>query len=238
MGRRSRLDHGGRLGSPATQNDPDTALVERARRGDTSATEELYRRHARRAYNLAYRMLGNSWDAADVAQEAFIKAFTALPHFKGEARFTTWFHRIVVNAVYDHLRRSRPEPFAQEDLDRLSSQVGADRRATWAGGAQSAVEPAEDGLSPLVRRALLALNEGFRLTVVLCDLLGFDYADAAEILGVQEGTIKSRIFRARAQLARYLKENGYRPPESASAASPPGNPVLPGDVAPEAHYQG
>lgn len=186
--------------------DLDAALVDRARTGDEDALTELYRRHERRAYNLAVRTLGDPWDAADVTQEAFIKAFRNLDSFKGEARFGTWLHRIVVNAAYDHLRRHRPEPMDSEILDDLSSPSGPG--AVVASG-RGGIDPAVDGLSEPVRKALMSLNEGFRFAVVLCDLLGFPYNEAAEILGVQEGTIKSRIFRAREALAAALAAAGY-----------------------------
>jgi len=191
------------------EGDPDATLVERARGGDSEALTDLYRRHERRAYNLALRTLGDPWDAADVAQEAFIKAFRNLDSFKGEARFGTWFHRIVVNAAYDHLRRQRPEPMDSEILDDLSSPSGP---AAVVATGRDGIDPAMDGLSDPLRDALMSLNEGFRFAVVLCDLLGFPYGEAAEILGVQEGTIKSRIFRAREALAAALVEAGYELP--------------------------
>ena len=189
--------------------DADTYLIERARSGDTEALTELYRRHERRVYNLALRTLGNPWDAADVAQEAFIKAFRNLDSFKGDARFSTWLHRIVVNAAYDHLRRQRPEPMEGEILEELSGPGGP---AAVVGSGREGIDPAIDGLSDPLRDALMKLNEGFRFAVVLCDLLGFPYDEAAEILGVQEGTIKSRIFRAREALAASLTEAGYEVP--------------------------
>ena len=175
--------------------DPDAALVDRARRGDQDAVRDLYRLHERRVYNLALRMTADPWDAADATQETFIKALTGLKHFQGNARFSTWLHRIAVNVVYDHLRRRRAEPLDAEDLERLA--------ATPAGGPQG-LDPAADGLSDDMREALLSLDEGFRLAVVLCDLLGFSYAEAAVILEVQEGTVKSRLFRARGMLGRRL----------------------------------
>jgi RNA polymerase sigma-70 factor (ECF subfamily) len=138
-------------------------------------------------------MTADPWDAADVTQETFIKALTGLEHFRGNARFSTWIHRIAVNVVYDHLRRRRAEPLDDEALDRLAAQ----------GGSQGQ-DPVSDGLSDDVREALLSLDDGFRLAVVLCDLLGFSYAEAAVILDVQEGTVKSRLFRARAMLGRRL----------------------------------
>jgi RNA polymerase sigma-70 factor, ECF subfamily len=189
--------------------DADTYLIERARKGDTEALTELYRRHERRVYNLALRTLGNPWDASDVAQEAFIKAFRNLNSFKGDARFTTWLHRIVVNAAYDHLRRQRPEPMDGEILEDISGPGGG---GAVVGSGRDGIDPAIDGLSDPLRDALMSLNEGFRFAVVLCDLLGFPYDEAAEILGVQEGTIKSRIFRAREALAAALTEAGYAPP--------------------------
>lgn len=188
--------------------DLDADLVKRAKQGDQDSLTQLYRRHERRAYNLALRTLGDPWDAADVVQEAFIKAFKNLESFKGEARFGTWLHRIVVNAAYDHLRRHRPEPMDSEVLDDLSGPSGP---ASVVATGRDGIDPAVDGLSDPLRRALMGLNEGFRFAVVLCDLLGFPYNEAAEILGVQEGTIKSRIFRAREALAAALTVAGYEP---------------------------
>ncbi|MFH0916889.1 MAG: sigma-70 family RNA polymerase sigma factor [bacterium] len=190
--------------------DADTHLIQRAREGDSDAITELYRRHERRVYNLALSTLGNPWDAADVAQEAFIKAFRNLDSFKGESRFTTWLHRIVVNAAYDHLRRQRPEPMDAEALDGISGPAGT---GTIVASGRGGIDPVLDGLSEPLREALMELNEGFRFAVVLCDLLGFPYGEAAEILGVQEGTIKSRIFRAREALAVALADAGYGLPE-------------------------
>jgi RNA polymerase sigma-70 factor, ECF subfamily len=191
--------------------DADLNLVRLAREGDPDALTELYRRHERRAYNLALRTLGNPWDAADVTQEAFIKAFRNLDSFKGEALFSTWLHRIVVNAAYDHLRRHKPEPMDSDILNDLSSPSGS---ASVVGSARTGIDPALDGLSEPLRDALMSLNEGFRFAIVLCDLLGFPYGEAAEILEVQEGTIKSRIFRAREALATALADAGYELPSS------------------------
>lgn len=208
------------MASPATSSDPDAPLVSRAREGDEDALAELYRRHSQRGYNLALRMTGDPWDATDVAQEAFIKAFSHLASFKGEARFSTWLHRIVVNAARDHHRRRRPEVMEDEVLERLSSTAAAG--TAFAGGS---VSPAEDGLSPDLKRALAGLSEGFRLAIVLCDLLGYAYSEAAEILEVQEGTVKSRVFRARAELAAALRAAGYSPAQDGN--QPQAAPVPP-----------
>jgi RNA polymerase sigma-70 factor (ECF subfamily) len=197
------------VNSDPQAHDPDAYLVKRARLGDADALSDLYRRHERRAYNLALRTLGDPWDAADVTQEAFIKAFRNLDSFKGDALFSTWLHRIVVNAAYDLLRRRRVEPMDGEIMEDLAGPSGP---AVTIVSGREGIDPAVDGLSDPLRKALLSLNEGFRFAVVLCDLLGFPYSEAAEILGVQEGTIKSRIFRAREALAAALLEAGYAPP--------------------------
>lgn len=193
------------------ESDTDMALVARARQGDQTALTELYRLYEHKAYNVALRMLGNQWDAADVTQEAFIKAFGALDQFRGDAKFSTWLHRIVVNAVRDHLRRRQTDPMEDEELDRLAGLNAPDSAGKLVGGRESTVDPVADGLSAPLLEALQSLDERFRLAVVLCDLLGFDYAEAARILEVQEGTIKSRIFRARAELAVQLRRAGYSP---------------------------
>jgi len=184
----------------------DVALVERAKAGDQSALAALYRRHERLVYNLALRMTGDPWEAADLTQDAFLKAFRGLDGFRSDARFTTWLHRIVVNVVYDHLRRRRSAPVDDEQMSRLAAHP-EDRMAAATG----APPGSSDGLSEPVRAALLSLDEGFRMAVVLCDLLGHSYAEAAAMLGVREGTVKSRVFRGRAALAERLRAEGYGP---------------------------
>lgn len=200
----------------------DTELVKRACGSDKEALTELYRRHERRAYNLALRVLGNPWEAADATQEAFIKAFRNLKSYKGEASFGTWLHRIVVNAAYDQLRRQKAEPI---EADTLADRDESTNLGSHLLGAKTGVEPAADGLSEPLKQALMSLNEGFRLAVVLCDLLGFPYSEAATILGVQEGTIKSRIFRSREALAKTLLERGYEL-RAGTPGQEPGNETL------------
>jgi DNA-directed RNA polymerase specialized sigma24 family protein len=114
-------------------------------------------------------------------------------------------------ATHGTQRTQRPEPVENETLDDLSGPAGS---GTIIGSTQAGIDPAIDGLSEPLRKALMSLSEGFRFAVVLCDLLGFPYSEAAEILEVQEGTIKSRIFRAREALAVALYEAGYELPVS------------------------
>jgi len=193
----------------------ERALLKDARAGDREALGELYRLHSRRVYNLTLRMTGDPAEAADLTQDAFLKAFGAIGSFRGDSGFGTWLHRIAVNTVRDHFRKSRPQPTDEVSLERLVEEADTPRASR---------APAEDRLSDEVMAALTALPEDFRLTVVLCDLLDYSYAEAAEILEIAEGTVKSRLFRARALLARSLAPSpgGAAP---AGVEAPGGHPA-------------
>ncbi len=172
-------------------DDPDAPLVRRARRGDKRAFGELVERHQAKLFTLAARTLGNEADAADAVQEAFVRAWLALPRFREGARFSTWMYRICLNAAYD---------------------VGAKRRAVPVESAPETPDPRdpflEAELSGALQQALDELDPDFRLAVVLYDVLGCSYAEIAELTQVAEGTVKSRIFRGRTELARRLGTDG------------------------------
>ncbi|HEX2112553.1 MAG TPA: sigma-70 family RNA polymerase sigma factor [Gaiellaceae bacterium] len=171
------------------ERDPDEALVRRAQRGDRLAFERLVDRHQHRLYTLAARVLGSPNDAADAVQEALLRAWLRLDRFRGEARFSTWLYRICVNAAHDVRDRRRETA----GLDATENEH-PDVRDPFA----------ERELSGDLQRALEALEEPYRSAVVLADVLGCSYAEIAEIMEVAEGTVKSRVFRARIELARRL----------------------------------
>jgi RNA polymerase sigma-70 factor, ECF subfamily len=170
-----------------TGMDADDVLVRRAQRGDRFAFERLVEAHQQRMYTLAARVLGSHEDAADAVQEALVRAWLALPKFRGDARFSTWIYRIVVNASHDVRAKRRDRP-VEEPPDFVDPR---DRFA-------------EQELSGELQRALDELDEGYRVAVVLYDVLGCSYAEIAEMTGVPEGTVKSRIFRGRTELAARL----------------------------------
>lgn len=167
--------------------DPDRHLLRRARRGDRRAFGELAERHQQRLFTLAARTLGSREEAEDAVQETLLRAWLALPRFREDARFSTWLYRICVNAAHDVRTQRRPQPAEQpsepaDPRDRL----------------------AEQELSSTLQDALRTLDQTYRLAVVMYDLLGCPYSEIAEVTGVPEGTVKSRIFRGRAELARAL----------------------------------
>jgi len=167
-------------------------LLDRARAGDGEAFGELVRRYQDTVYTLARRLVGPDL-AADVAQEALLRAWRALPRFRGEAAFSTWLHRITVNTAWTLRRRDRrhlAEPLEGdfEDAGPLPEQAGelAEARA-------------------VLRRAIAALNPGQRAVVVLRDLYGWSGAETARELGITETTVKVRLHRARRRLRSLLE---------------------------------
>ena len=173
----------------------DEALVHQAAAGGRDAFEELVRRHSPRVYALALRICRNPDDAEDALQETFIAAYRALPRFDRRARVSTWLYRIAANKCYDALARRKPTADA------------------------SALPEAADPHDPFARSeherrlvaAVDALPQQFREAALLCDVCGLPPAAAAEALGVPEGTMKSRSFRARALLAVALRDAAGEP---------------------------
>jgi RNA polymerase sigma-70 factor (ECF subfamily) len=170
--------------------DNDQRLVRRAQAGDREAFERLLTAHRHRLFTLAARELGSAADAEDAVQEALIRAWRALPRFRGDASFSTWIYRICLNAIADQrTRRSRGAGAPLDDVAEPSDPRDA---------------ILERELSNALQEALAALDETYRTPVLLYDVLGRSYGEIAEVLGVAEGTVKSRIFRGRAELARLL----------------------------------
>ncbi len=162
-------------------------LIERAQRGDAGAFARLYRDNVERIYAVCLRMSGDSERAERLTQDAFVRAWRALPSYRGEARFSTWLHRIAVNVVLeDHRSRSRRN---------LRHEAAA---------SQSPPVVAEDTEARLdLERAIADLPAGARMMVVLHDIEGYRYEEIAELTGVALGTVKSQIHRGR----RLLRES-------------------------------
>jgi len=173
----------------------DEELIQRYVGGDSLAFEEIVTRYQRRVYTIALRMCGNPEDANDVTQDVFVSALKALRRFRGDAQLSTWLHRVAVNSSLDHLRRvkrRRDRPGLNDEVDLPSGDAGPDEHAVAASRAAE------------VQRALLKISEEHRAVLVLHDLQGLDYAEIAETLDIPLGTVKSRIHRARLDIARLL----------------------------------
>jgi RNA polymerase sigma-70 factor (ECF subfamily) len=184
------------------------ALIRRCIAGDAAAWEEIVRRYHRRIYNLCYRFAGSGNDAQDLTQEVFIKMYRTLNTYDVErAAFMTWVTTITRNLLVDHFRKTKhdrvtdsldaPRSEHQEAM-RLSDTI-EDRSL----GPDARVESRETGES--VHQALQKLSPELREAVILRDLQDMDYREIAKILKVPDGTVKSRINRGRAELARLLE---------------------------------
>jgi RNA polymerase sigma-70 factor (ECF subfamily) len=186
-------------GQSAPENAGDDELVDRFRRGDRAAFSALVERHETRVYNVAYRMLGRSEDAADTTQEVFLACYEKLAGFRGDSAFTTWLHRVALNVCYDTLRRRSRERPEGDEIEPVPVPDVSDA--------------ADAGID--VHRALQRIPEEFRAAVLLHDAYGLPYEEVAEATGVPVGTVRSRIHRGRVALARALRGE----PEGASGPS-------------------
>ena len=181
------------LSVPLSERD-DRELLRAHVAGDPDAFGELFRRHRDRMWAVALRTTSNRELASDCVQDAFISAFRRAASYRGDAAVTTWLHRIVVNACLDRLRRDKP-------TSELPERELSDRR-----DAHAALETRLD-----VREALDRLPEGQRMALVLVDMHGLSVAEAAAVLEVAEGTVKSRCSRGREAMARLLREPSEQP---------------------------
>jgi len=190
---------------PAAANvnvDLDSTLVERCLSGDDTAWEGLVRTHTRRVYGLCYRFTGRDSDAQDLTQDVFLRVFKALGGFRStEGSFATWLTRLTRNLLIDHYRRTRNERATDSIEDQLprveEGFVAVSRPDTALAGREA---------SELLQGALAKLSPELRETIILRDLQDMEYREIADILGIPEGTVKSRLNRGRAELARLLKK--------------------------------
>jgi RNA polymerase sigma-70 factor (ECF subfamily) len=184
----------------------EPALIRDAQRGDVNAFNRLVLAYQSLAYNVAYRILGESEAAADATQDAFLSAYKHLDSYRGGS-FRGWLMRIVTNACYDELRRRKRRPSVSlEDLLTGPDGTETESEAVLASLDESPEERAQRReLAGALERCLGDLPDDMRAAVVLCDVQGFDYAEIADATGVALGTVKSRLSRARARLRDCLQ---------------------------------
>ena len=183
--------------------DPARSLVSRCLGGDEAAWEDLVRQHTRQVYGLCYRFTGSGAEAQDLTQEVFLRVFRTLKTFRSaEGSFGTWLARVARNLLIDHYRRTRQERVTDPIEDQLT--VLEEKGATASERPDHAVAGRE--ASEILQAALQKLSPDLREAVILRDLQEMEYREIAEVLGIPEGTVKSRINRGRAELARLLRK--------------------------------
>ncbi len=184
------------------QNDPE--LLKRCLAGDNSAWEGLLKAHSRSIYNLCYRFTGRMEEAQDLTQEVFIKVFQTLKTYDaGQGAFSTWLNRVARNHLVDHYRRTKKDRATsslEDELLTLEEKPSAEVEPITLLESRERKETLQAGLD--------RLSPDLREAVILRDFHDLDYVEIAQILGVPEGTVKSRINRGRLELARVLKRMG------------------------------
>ena len=185
------------------------AVIERVRAGNTDAFEALVTAYQKQIYNLTLRYVSSPEDAADLTQESFLRAFRSLESFRGDSRFSVWMYRLTTNVCIDFLRsRGRGTASSltvENDDEELEELELPDHRFD----PQKELERRE--LRRAVQAGLESLSEDAREIVILRELEGLSYAEIGDRLGLEAGTVKSRLFRARKALCGYLIESGNIP---------------------------
>jgi RNA polymerase sigma-70 factor, ECF subfamily len=183
--------------------DLDLQLVEQCIAGQEAAWEELVRLHTRRVYSVCYRFTGTSEEAQDLTQEVFLRVFRTLKSFRaGEGSFGVWLNRLTRNLLIDHYRRTK----ADRATDSIEDQIGRiEESSALTSRTDSMLAGREAG--ELLQSALAKLSPELRETVILRDVEELEYREIAQVLNVPEGTVKSRLNRGRAELARILRRH-------------------------------
>ena len=187
----------------------EAMIVRKVLQGDVNAFEKLVTEYEKAVYAIAQRMTGNSEDAADMTQETFIKAYNSLSSFRGDSKFSVWLYRIANNVCLDFLRSKNRRPtvsLSAEDDD------GEETQLDIADESQSPELLLESSLTrDAVRRGLDSLPPDYKQILLLREIQGLSYEEIAAALGIESGTVKSRIFRARKRLCTFLIEDGNIP---------------------------
>lgn len=196
-------NHPRRDSQAMTSEVSDAKLVEQVQRGDTSAFDLLVRKYQHKVLKLVSRFVSDQAEAEDVAQEAFIKAYRALPSFRGESAFYTWLYRIAINTAKNALvsNRRRPVDF---DLD-LQDPEQYERQARLKEGDTPEGLLLTEEIRQTVQAAMAELPEDLRTAIMLRELEGLSYEEIAERMSCPVGTVRSRIFRAREAIDKKLK---------------------------------
>ena len=182
--------------------DEELRLIERVLRGDADAFEPLVLENQNRVYSVALRITGNEADAWDASQEAFLRAYKGLKDFRGESRFSTWLYKLAGSAAIDLVRRRKDAQLISFQDEEESLPEIPDERFSPEG----ALEKKE--LRDNVQRALALLPADYRRILTLRELGGLSYEELAEELGLEAGTVKSRLSRARQRLCALLSRDG------------------------------
>ncbi|HEY6443205.1 MAG TPA: sigma-70 family RNA polymerase sigma factor [Candidatus Acidoferrales bacterium] len=181
---------------------PEAVSIRLAQQGDAAAFERLYRLHSRRVYSLCLRMVGNTAEAEDLTQEAFLQLFRKIATFRGESAFSTWLHRLAVNVVLMKLRKKSGKETSLEQVTEPDEESGTPRRDF--GAIDLRLSGSLDRVN--LQRAVDQLPPGYKAAFILHDVQGYEHNEIAEMLGCSIGNSKSQLHKARMRLRDLLQE--------------------------------
>lgn len=181
---------------------PEAEAIRLAQQGDAAAFERIYRLHNRRVYSLCLRMVGNTAEAEDLTQEAFLQLFRKISTFRGESAFSTWLHRLAVNVVLMRLRKKTGSESSLEEVTEPDEESGGPRKDF--GAPDLKLSGSIDRVN--LRRAVEQLPAGYKAIFVLHDVQGYEHNEIADILGCSIGNSKSQLHKARMRLRELLHE--------------------------------
>jgi RNA polymerase sigma-70 factor (ECF subfamily) len=181
---------------------PEVEAIRRAQQGDAAAFERVYRLHSRRVYALCLRMVGNTAEAEDLTQEAFLQLFRKIATFRGESAFSTWLHRLAVNVVLMRLRKKTLPESSLEETTEPDEETGGPRKDV--GGPDLLLTGSIDRVN--LERAIEQLPPGYKTVFILHDIQGYEHNEIAEIMDCSIGNSKSQLHKARMRLRELLQE--------------------------------
>ena len=206
----SRADHGVKpiassASTSAGREDPDAALIARVQKGEIAAFSLIVKKYRERLFSIIYNLTSNREDAADLTQEAFIKAFSSIPRFRNKSNFYTWLYRIAINTTLSHLKKNRykqffslermDEEFTQSELvDILAAKTNSDKSTLL------------NELQEKLNEALQRLSLKHRTVVILHEIEDMSHQEIAQITNSTEGTVRSRLHYAKKELQSYLQD--------------------------------
>ncbi len=184
----------------------ENTLIKKAQNGDSYAFEALIESHFKQIYNIAFRMTNNPDDAADMTQEVMLKLFKSIGSFNGNSKFSTWVYRVATNTCLDELKKMkrRTTLSLQNEIETDDGGYTMDIEDNSPTPEQSLEQ---NELKDIVAKAITYLSDEHKTIIILRDIRGFSYDEIARITGTTEGTVKSRLSRARAQLKNIIKKN-------------------------------
>ncbi|MDP0501921.1 MAG: sigma-70 family RNA polymerase sigma factor [Verrucomicrobiota bacterium JB022] len=191
--------------APVTSADEDWSYVERVQAGDVAAFDFLVTKYRERLFSIVYNMTSNREDAADLTQEAFIKAFSSIKRFRGKSSFFTWLYRIAVNTTLSQLKKHRLRRFFS--LENLHDEATSSEIVeTLSEGGKAERRSLASELQEKLNEALQKLSPKHRTVVVLFEIEGLSHQEISEIMGCSVGTVRSRLHYAKQQLQAYLQD--------------------------------